>query len=333
MKEEARGTRLEDDRQREVPDLLHSGPQGRQPQGRGNAGLRDGLACLTIRTRRSRTGSTSATRTRWPISLAFWGASSSCWSSSSRYSRSWRDTWRSTFPSRPKLAIANRFAGQLDQPGSKLVADYLDAVTRKIVAAHDLPPGMTITVHYLPDDTVNAFATLGGHIAVYGGLMRRMPNENALAMVISHEVAHVKLRHPISTMGRGIVVGIALTVVSSAAGGDVVGRALGPAGLLTMMSFSRDQERDADAAGLEAVVKAYGHAGGADDTFRKLKESFAGKVRPPEFFSTHPLDDERITTIADTARERGWAATGSLTPYPPEVTAALDETRTETPKP
>lgn len=236
-------------------------------------------------------------------------------------------------PFETELALANRFAGQLDQPGSKLVADYLDAVTRKVVAAHDLPPGMTITVHYLPDDTVNAFATLGGHVAVYGGLMRRMPNENALAMVISHEVAHVKLRHPISTMGRGIVVGVALTVVSSAAGGDVVGRALGPAGLLTMMSFSRDQERDADVAGLEAVVKAYGHAGGADDTFRKLKESFAGKARPPEFFSTHPLDDERIASIADTARERGWAATGSLTPYPPEITAALNETRTETPKP
>lgn len=236
-------------------------------------------------------------------------------------------------PFEAERAIADRFSGQLVQPGSKPVADYVEAVTRKVVAAHDLPQGMTITVHYLPDDTVNAFATLGGHVAVYGGLMRRMPSENALAMVISHEIAHVKLRHPISTMGRGIVVGVALTVVSSAAGGDVIGRALGPAGLLTMMSFSRDQERDADAAGLEAVVKAYGHAGGADDTFRKLKESFAGKPRPPEFLSTHPLDDERIATIVATARERGWAATGSLTPYPSEVTAALDSARTDTEKP
>lgn len=227
-------------------------------------------------------------------------------------------------PFETETAIANRFASQLDPPGSKAVADYLETLTRKIAVAHELPRGMTITVHHLPEDTVNAFATLGGHVAVYDGLMQRMPNENALAMVISHEVAHVKLRHPISTMGRGIVIGIALTVVSTAAGGDVIGRTLGPAGLLTMMSFSRDQEREADAHALEALVKVYGHAGGAADTFRELKESFAGKVRPPEFFSTHPLDDARIATITDTARDRGWAATGAMTPYPAEVAEALE---------
>jgi predicted Zn-dependent protease len=226
-------------------------------------------------------------------------------------------------PFETEAVIANRFAGSLEQRGSKVVAGYLDGLTAKIAAAHDLPPGMKITVHYLPDETVNAFATLGGHIAVYDGLMQRMPNENALAMVISHEIAHVKFRHPISTMGRGIVVGLALTLVSTAAGGDVVGQALGPAGLLTMTSFSRDQERDADAAGLAALVKVYGHAGGATDTFRQLKESFAGKPRPPELFSTHPLDDARISAIASTAHDRGWPVAGELTPYPVEVTEAI----------
>jgi beta-barrel assembly-enhancing protease len=227
-------------------------------------------------------------------------------------------------PFESEVSIANRFAGPLERDGSKVVAGFLDGLTAKIAAAHDLPPGMQITVHYLPDETVNAFATLGGHIAVYNGLMRRMPNENALAMVISHEIAHVKLRHPISTMSRGIVVGLALTLVSTAAGGDVVGQALGPAGLLTMTRFSRDQERAADAAGLAALVKVYGHAGGATDTFRQLKESFAGKPRPPELFSTHPLDDARIATIASTARERRWPMAGELTPYPIEVAEAID---------
>jgi predicted Zn-dependent protease len=219
--------------------------------------------------------------------------------------------------------IAERFAGKLDGDTPKPVADYLNALTQRLAAAHGLPPGMTITVHYLPDATVNAFATLGGHVAIYDGLLQKMPNENALAMVVSHEIAHVKLRHPITSMGRGIVVGVALAGLSAAAGSDVVGQVLGPAGLLTMMSFSRDQERAADAAALEALVKVYGHAGGAADTFRTLKDAFGDKTRPPEFFSTHPLDDDRIETIAATVGQRGWAATGALTPYPAEVSAAL----------
>lgn len=220
-------------------------------------------------------------------------------------------------------AIAERFVGSLAEPGPKPVADYLDALTRRIAAAHDLPAGMTITVHYVPGDTVNAFATLGGHIAIYDGLLRKMPNENALAMVISHEIAHVKQRHPISSMGRVLVIGVALTAVSATAGGDVVRQVLGPAGLLTMMSFSRDQELAADAGALNALVKVYGHAGGAADTFRALQQATAGKARPPELFSTHPLDGDRIAAIESTVAEHGWAATGELAPYPAEVNAAL----------
>jgi beta-barrel assembly-enhancing protease len=98
---------------------------------------------------------------------------------------------------------------------------------------------------------------------------------------------------------------------------------LGPAGLLTMMSFSRDQERAADAQALAALVKVYGHAGGAADTFRTLQQATADKARPPELFSTHPLDGDRIAAIDSTVAERGWAATGELAAYPAEVTAAL----------
>lgn len=228
-----------------------------------------------------------------------------------------------TIPFATEVAVASRFSGQLDKGGSAPVVSYLRDLTSKLAAAHDLPPGMTITVHYLPEDTVNAFATLGGHVAVYEGLVRRMQNENALAMVISHEIAHVKHRHPIASMGRGIVVGAAIAAIASSAGADIVGQALGPAGLLTVTGFSRAQEREADAAGLEAVVKVYGHANGAADTFVTLKEATADMARPPAWLSTHPLDDERIATISDITRRRGWPEAGALKPYPEAVKTAL----------
>ncbi|MEO8038191.1 MAG: M48 family metalloprotease [Betaproteobacteria bacterium] len=226
-------------------------------------------------------------------------------------------------PFEAEASIAHRFVGKLAAPGAQPIAAYLSTLARRLAAAHALPPGMTITVHYRPEDTVNAYATLGGHVVVYDGLLRRLPNENALAMVISHEIAHVRLRHPISSMGRGIMFGIALGVVSSAVGADVVGQALGPAGLLTLLRFSREQESEADAAGLAAVVAVYGHAGGSSDTFRALSKSVSATSRPPEWLSTHPFDETRIAAIEAAARARGWAADGPVTPYPREVAAAL----------
>jgi predicted Zn-dependent protease len=161
---------------------------------------------------------------------------------------------------------------------------------------------------------VNAFATLGGHIVIYRGLLEKLPSENALAMVLSHELAHIKLRHPVSTAGRALVFGVAVGVLSSAAGGDIVSRVLGSAGLLSAMSFSRDQERAADAEGLRALVALYGHAGGAQDVFRLLEQEIARIGAPPAILRTHPLDADRIEAIAVQARDNGWLLTGEPTP-------------------
>ena len=83
-------------------------------------------------------------------------------------------------------------------------------------------------MHYDDDADVNAFATLGGHIVVYPGLLEAVPDENALAMVLAHEIAHVRHRHPIVGLSRSA----------------------------------------ADATALETLARAYGHVGGADRFFR-----------------------------------------------------------------
>lgn len=238
--------------------------------------------------------------------------------------------WLARFiPFESEAAVADRFEAKFGDtrvtPAAETVQRYLEDLTARIAAGSELPPGMVIKVHYLPGDTVNAFATLGGHIVVYQGLMQRMPNENALATVIGHEIGHVKLRHPAVSLGRGLVIGLALSLVSATAGTDVVGAALGPAGLLAVTSFSRDQERAADAAGLDALVRTYGHANGATETFRRLKEATRNLPRPPAIFDTHPLSEDRIVAIDDRVRSRGWKADGPVVAYPDPVVAALAE--------
>ena len=174
--------------------------------------------------------------------------------------------------------------------------EYLQSLADRIVESQDLPDEMKITIHYLDDETVNAFATLGGHVFFFRGLLEKLPNENALTMLMAHEIAHVKHRHPIKSLGRGLVAGLALSVISTTAGDAIIGNFLGEAGYLTILKYSREMELEADETAIKAVNSIYGHLGGADDLFKILKAE-AGSLEPPEFFSTHPLTDDRIAEI------------------------------------
>lgn len=225
-------------------------------------------------------------------------------------------------PFRAEAAAVQRFERVFPDGGGGPVEPWLRDLTARITAASRLPPGMTVTMHYVQEPTVNAFATLGGHVVMYAGLLEKLESENAVAMVLAHEVAHVKLRHPASTLGRGLVLGLALTLVSTATGSDMVGNVLGPAGLLTVLSFSRSQEREADEAAVGVLAALYGHTGGAADLFRTIQAQRAGGP-PPAFLATHPLDAERIAAVESMARARGWPTDGAPRPIPADVRAAV----------
>ena len=204
---------------------------------------------------------------------------------------------------------------------TKPLQDYLDTLTRRIVAAEDLPPGMDITVHYVDSDVINAYATLGGHIVLYRGLLEKLQHENALAMVIAHEIAHVKYRHVIRSMGSGLVIGVALSMVSTTLGNTVVSGAINDTGQIGMLKFSRSYEQQADDAGLDALRKMYGHLGGAEDLFIAIKaEKKSGFL--PQFLRTHPDIDNRIKHIKQ-LRQQSEQHQPGLTPLPEEFMAWL----------
>ena len=221
-------------------------------------------------------------------------------------------------PFEKELEISSRFAADFPAPGP--VSAYLQQLADRVVAAQELPAGMRIRVHYMDNSTVNAFATLGGNVVFFRGLVGKMPSENALAMVMSHEIAHVKLRHPISTFGRGLAIGIALTMVSAGTGSDIAGRTLGNAGLLTALTFSRSQESAADADALRALARMYGHVAGAEEVFKLLhEESARGIGNLPAVLRSHPLDQDRIDAIARAAGANGWALQGPTQPLPEDI--------------
>ena len=212
---------------------------------------------------------------------------------------------------------------RLGEPiGEFLAANYgthpaqtqaLQNIADRLATAQPLPDGMRVRLHYSADDTVNAFATVGGNLVIHRGLICALNSENALAMVIAHEMAHVRERHVVRSLGRGVLTSIVLATVT---GGSDIGAGAGvvqQAGLTTSLVYSRDQEREADRLALANLASLYGHAAGATALFNALGDSH-GKRYAPEWLATHPDTLRRIAAVEAQAREAGWALDGALAP-------------------
>ncbi len=219
-----------------------------------------------------------------------------------------------------ELELASSFVAE-EEGGNRTIDLYLAQVNAQVIEAMALPEGMNITLHYTDDDTVNAFATLGGNIVVFRGLLEKLPNENSLAMLLAHEIAHVKHRDPIVSVSRGVTVGAIMSLVLGQSDLGI----LGNTGLYTMLHFNREMEREADREALEAVYKIYGHTRGADDLFRVLQayhEELEGDDGF-EFLQTHPLDRKRITAINSHVEQNHWSTEGEPVAIPLSFFAAL----------
>ena len=217
-------------------------------------------------------------------------------------------------PFETERALAEPFATRLEADAGSSAAwtaarARLQAIADRVATLQDLPPGMAPVVHLVDDPQVNAFATVGGHVIITRGILEKMPHENALVLLMAHEVAHVKHRDPVVALGRGVAVMTALAVVSGVSDSGALAGHLQGAGLLTTLRFNRGQERAADEEALRTLEAWYGHTAGAADLFRVIGEAAAGR-EPPAFLSTHPGVGERI------ARMEAAATPGAITPLP-----------------
>jgi len=226
------------------------------------------------------------------------------------------------FSAENKIASMYDITQHTDSKKHPEITQYLQTLADKISKVQNLPPEIKITTHYMDSDTVNAFATIGGHLFIYRGLLEKLPNENSLVTLLGHEIAHVKYRHPIKSLGRGIAVSIAMTTVM----GSTDSQVLGDAGMLTVLKFSRDMEKQSDIEAMKTLYSLYGHLNGGAQLFEIFHQmrSEMDSEEPAEFFSTHPLDENRINSFSIQAKNMGWKETGVLTPLPNFFQKSLD---------
>jgi predicted Zn-dependent protease len=144
------------------------------------------------------------------------------------------------------------------------------------------------------DDTPNAFALPGGYVGVNTGLFQVVKNEDQLAAVMGHEIAHVVARHPEERISREALVGTGAAVLGAAAP-DLAGLASSAATLGLILPFSREQESEADVIGLQYMARAGYDPRAAVQVWQNF--AAAGGGEPPAFLSTHPSHGDRIARL------------------------------------
>jgi predicted Zn-dependent protease len=156
-------------------------------------------------------------------------------------------------------------------------------------------------------DVINAYCLPGGKIAVYTGIFRVAPDDDTLAAIMGHEVAHALLRHHGERMAQQGAVGAGAAIAGAVVGamigrgdrgtGAAVGAGLGIAGGVMLLSFSRDHEYEADRVGMILAAHAGYDPRAALTVWQRMGEAARGRGRPPEFLSSHPTESARLREI------------------------------------
>lgn len=188
-----------------------------------------------------------------------------------------------------------------------------------LVAASGLDPH-NVDMVLINDPSVNAFVAGGQAVYINSGLINAADNANEVQGVIAHELGHITGGHAVSNAGGQAasnisILSLLLGAAAAAAGGGEAAMGVLMAGQQAAMgkylAYNRSQESSADAAGAQYLSKAGITGEGSISFFKKLQnlEYRAGYYprEGDEFFRTHPMTMERITTLQDVyERDPAW---------------------------
>jgi len=216
-------------------------------------------------------------------------------------------------PPSQDIQIGRQYAPEVEkQMGGRIanpaLQNYINSVGQRIARVSHEPD---LEYHFvaLNEESVNAFALPGGYVFITRGMLEKLASEAQLAGILAHETVHIVARHAAEQMSREIGMEIILTAIASS---DKVPRgALQLADVtrqLISLGYSREQERQADIAGVGYMIRAKYNPYGMAETMRMLEQE--NKVRPIEFFSTHPSPTDRIAAVTNKIQRRHYNLAG-----------------------
>lgn len=176
---------------------------------------------------------------------------------------------------------------------NKELQQAVDEIVTRLSAAD--PDPYTFKVFVVKSPVFNAVALPGGNIVVFGGLLEKTESPESLAAVLAHEMQHIKKRH----VTKRIIEDSSTGLIISAVSGDVTGSMLYGVKIarnLAMLSYSRQDEEEADAGGIKMMIAANLDPEAMIRFFEIMKEKNK-KFKIPQYLSTHPDLDERISRL------------------------------------
>ena len=208
-----------------------------------------------------------------------------------------------------KLSNDQNTLNNIKKIGSKIESSIGEYFTRSNI--EDPTVGFEWEYFLIENSKVkNAWCMTGGKIGVYTGILEITKNENGLAAVMGHEIAHAVAKHSVERASRNVATKVVLRVTDILSGGKLstVNRTTGinTVGLLTQMGilnpFNRKQETEADYLGMIFASLSGYDIRETPKIWERMIEAKKGK-EPPEFMSTHPSSANRIKKINDWMNE------------------------------
>ena len=194
------------------------------------------------------------------------------------------------------------------------VVEYVNEIGHR-VAAHANNGDYKFTFFVVDDPSINAFALPGGYIGVHTGLLEATRNENELAGVLAHEIAHVTQRHIAravtankrqSLLSTAVMLGAMIAGALGGLDGDAMQGAIAMAqgaSAQAQINFTRTHEHEADRIGMSALANAGFNPDGMASFFEVISRSGGpAESRVPEFLRTHPVSSSRIAEARARAR-------------------------------
>ena len=205
------------------------------------------------------------------------------------------------------LAELRNYGYVLQDP---LIEDWLQTMGQRLGADSD-QPRQPFTFFMLRERQINAFATLGGYVAVNAGLVLTAEREDEVAAVLAHEIAHVTQQHVLRGVERAqrdqipILLGmLAAVIAAQSAGGNSAGDATmasisSAMGLMAQrqINYTRSNESEADRLGIRTLARSGYDVDAMAGFFERMSVAMRGNeggYSAPDYLQTHPVTTTRI---------------------------------------
>jgi predicted Zn-dependent protease len=197
---------------------------------------------------------------------------------------------------REKEQKKGRLLSEAEDPAAHA---WVKRVSERVIGASGL--GQKYTWDYMiinAPKTVNAAAIAGGRIIIYTGILPVARDDAGLATIIGHEVGHVMAHHTAERISQDQLVGLAGLAAGIATGTDLAVAAVGLGSQVgILLPYSRAQETEADHIGILLMAKGGYDPRESVELWQRMDKASEGGGRPPEFLSTHPHPETRISNL------------------------------------